>query len=511
MTYDKGRADKAIAFISRLKQSGENRGKPVVLAPYQIDFIQQLFGRVDEEGNRIVTDAFLFLPRRQGKSFLIAALVVYFLFGEGRGKQGMEIYSAATNRDQAGRIFKYVSDIIRQNPHLAKNCRILSQTKKVIVDSLDNEYQSLSSDESSAHSLNCAVVIADELHAWKKRELFDTLHTGFGNRTEYLFCTITTAGANRYSVCYEEYLRAKRAVDAGNPSYLGMFFERKPEQAWDDENTWHECMPALQAGFCKLKTIRDQYEACKHLPARQAVFKQLYLNEWQDSAMKWLDNKRWEACYLPYDEADLYGLECVGAGLDLASTRDISSLVLLFADGDVLKTLSYNWIPGVNAIKRESDDKVPYRHWASLGHITLTDGDIVDYEQIRADINRLNDTFRIRTLAIDPFIAPIFGKQLENDGVQVAFYRQTQKYMNAPCKKLETLLASEPPKIAHNGNEVLKWAVNNVSVEIDSEESIKPSKKKSNDRIDPVVALVMALGVSMNADSQFLERGIITI
>ncbi len=207
--------------------------------------------------------------------------------------------------------------------------------------------------------------------------------------------------------------------------------------------------------------------------------------------------EKWDACgKLPFDPKALEGCECWG-GLDLSTTTDLSALALLFRTAGGYTVLLHFWAPANKARERSRRDRVPYETWAQQGFITLTDGDVIDYDRIRADINRLNQVYHIREIAADRWNATQILTQLQGDGFEVVAFGQGYGSMTAPTKELLTLTVAG--KLAHGGNPVLRWMASVVATEQDAAGNLKPSKRKSTDRIDGIVATVMSLGRAMVA------------
>ncbi|MDB5350520.1 MAG: Terminase [Planctomycetota bacterium] len=510
--------NRVIQFAGNLKLTGDYRGRPFELLPFQEAWFRTIYGTLDHAGFRQYTKSSLFLPRKNGKSSLVSAAGVYHLFGEGIGKGGQEIYSAASNRDQSGRIYKLLKESIQQDPYLNAQVKFRDQTKTIVHKKLDNIFISLASDGGAVHGLNPSVVFADELHAWKvskARDLFSALKTGSGTRREPLFIVLTTVGNDLQSLCHEEYQYAKQVASnpETDPEYLPVIFELPDTEDWRDESNWYKCNPAL-GKFVHIRELRKLYNEAKALPEREASFRQFQLNQWVQGNTKWLPQDRWNELQLDYTHADLEGRSCVGA-LDLAAVHDLASLCLVFDMEDgTYRVINVNWTAGETAKRREKADGVPYVAW-SQSHpdaLRLTPGETTNHETIEKDIIALSKRFKIKLLAIDPDNGVMISQRLTDQKLNVQSYYQSMAYMNAPSKQLERLILEK--RIHHDGNPVLNWSVGNVKVERDAQDRIRPSKKRSNDRIDPVVALVMAIGVSMSepeTESVYKTRDVIFV
>lgn len=500
--------ERACRFIENLSLVGDFSGKPFVLRPWQRDFVHRLFGTLDRNGRRQYRKCFLALPRKQAKTCLCAAIVLYCLLGD--GKHGQEIYSCAATRDQASIIFRYASQMVRHDPYLSKICTIHEYTKRIVVERTNNVYQALSQDAHSSHGRSPAVVIYDELHAAPNRELWDVMNSGMGARSEPLTIAITTAGFDRTSFCFQEWEYALKVRDGviNDPTYLPVLYAADPDDVttWDSEVVWHKAMPAL-GDYCELEFIRNEAAKAKEMPTELNKFLRLYLNIWTQAESRWIARDKWDQCGEPFDAESLIGTTCY-AGLDLSSTTDLSALVLAFPQLDgVLKVLCHFWIPEESAHLRERRDRVPYLTWARQGHLEMTPGDVIDYEFIRTKINELAKMYNIKSVACDPYNATYLATQLQGDGIPIEYFRQGFVSMNEPTKELGRLIIGG--KLRHNSNPILTWMSDNCVADQDAAGNLKLSKSKSREKIDGLVATVMALGMSMTTPQPFAGSGAI--
>jgi phage terminase large subunit-like protein len=252
---------------------------------------------------------------------------------------------------------------------------------------------------------------------------------------------------------------------------------------------WRKANPSFGITINPEQFAEDFREA-RESPAKENSFRRYRLNQWTQQDVRWISLEKWDACSGPL--SDLEGRPCF-AGLDLSSTTDITALVLVFpGDEDRYDVLPFFWVPEEGASNRERRDRVPYLRWIRTGHIEATEGNVVDYDRIRKRINGLGERYHIQEIAIDRWNATQLATQLMGDGVEVVEFGQGYASMNWPCKKLEELVLAG--RIAHAGHPVLRWMAGNVSIETDAADNWKPSKKRSSERIDGIVALVMALG-----------------
>lgn len=313
---------------------------------------------------------------------------------------------------------------------------------------------------------------------------------------------ITTAGYDRKSICWEIWKYAE-SVQAGliqDDTFLPMIYAAGITDDWKSEETWRKSNPNLGVSV-KLDFLRTECARAVEMPAYENTFRQLHLNQWTEQDTRWLRMDHWTQGNSP-SPVVLAGRDCWG-GLDLATTFDTTCLALLFPleDGTYFVEPHF-WIPKENLTQRVRRDKVPYDVWERQGHLHVTEGNVTDFDQVRADINVLAKKYRIRQIAIDRWNATQLAVQLQGDGVEVLGFGQGYGSMSGPAKVLESLVVSG--KLLHAGHPVLAWQAGNVAIQQDHSGNIKPSKQRSTERIDGIVSLVMAIGVhaSQSAASQ---------
>jgi phage terminase large subunit-like protein len=318
--------------------------------------------------------------------------------------------------------------------------------------------------------------------------------TSTGARRQPLIIHITTADFDRPSICNEKYDYACKVRDGiiHDPAFLPVIYEADRDDDWTNPEVWAKANPNLGISV-SLQYLERECRRAQETPSYENTFKRLHLNMKTQQDVRWLGMEAWDACgEEAIEESVLEGQECF-AGLDLSTTTDISAFVLAFQDEEgVLTVLPRFWIPEDSALKRERRDRVPYVDWARQGLIETTPGNVIDYDRIRTHINDIKDRFKITEIAIDRWNATQLATQLQGDGFEVVAFGQGFKDMTAPTKELEKLVMSG--KLRHAGHPVLRWMASNVAVETDAAGNLKPSKKKSTERIDGIVALVMALG-----------------
>jgi len=465
---------------------GELSGQPFILDQWQSDIIEAMFGWKKPDGTRRYQAAYIEIPRKNGKSTLCAGIGLYHLFAD-QTDHGKEVYSCAAEREQASIVFDIASQMVAAEPILRSNSKTFR--KAISVEKTASTYKVLSADAYTKHGLNASMIVFDELHAQQSRDLWDVMSTSTGARVQPLTVAITTAGYDRNSICYEVRNYAERVRDGilEDQSFLPVIYCADDKDDFTKESTWKKANPAYGISIRKEYFEREAMKASE-LPSYENTFRRLHLNQWTEQATRWLPMDRWDEAndFHEFGDRPCYG------GLDLASTTDITALVLVCLDEDGgFDVLPFFWIPSENAHRRERKDKVPYEAWIKQGNVRVTDGDIVDYDQIREDILEICQKFNVREIAVDRWNATQIVTQLEGEDVNMVMFGQGYRSMSAPSKQLEALVMGR--KLHHGGNPVLRWMASNVAIESDPAANIKPSKKKSTEKIDGIVATVMAI------------------
>lgn len=483
-------AEKAVAFVNALTHvKGPNAREPFNLRDWQEPIVRRLFGTLDEHGRRQYRTAGIFLPRKNGKTELAAALALRCLIGE--QEQGGEVYSAAVDRHQASLIFNICAGMVRNDPELSQLCRIVESTKRITFHPTRSEFRSLSADADHNHGLNASCVVADEVHAWPNDKLWNVLKTSSGARTQPLFISISTVGCNKDSLCYRLWDYASKVRDGivEDPTFLPVIFAADEADDWTSEATWHKANPAL-GDFRNLDEMRQSFHEARVMPAQENTFKQLYLNLWVESVSRWITSEAWDACGQAL--RPLYGRDCFGA-LDLAYRNDFAAWSAIFPDDDGSYDLHVHfWIPEEGGHRDLS--AYPLRRWIEDGLITVTPGNSTDFGTIRQYVCEFSQERHVKKVAVDPWNARQLASELIADGIEVEEFAQTLKNFNEPTKAFESLVLAG--KLRHAGNPVLRWMIANVAIEQDASGNYRPSKKKSTEKIDGAVSSIMALALA---------------
>ena len=432
-------------------------------------------------------------------SELAAAVALFLLCAD--GEQRAEVYGCAADRLQAKIVFNVAVDMIKLCPALMKRCKIIESANRILFQPTNSFYQVLSAEVATKHGLNISGVVFDELHTQPNRKLFDVMTKGSGDaRTQPLFFLITTAGDNQESICWEQHQKAVDILEGRkhDSTFYPVIYGADRDDDWTDPKVWYKANPSLGITV-REETVRNACESAKQNPAEENSFRQLRLNQWVKQAVRWMPMEKWDKCDGKVDEMQLMKESLLGrkcyAGLDLSSTSDITALVLVFPPDDPNEgqylVLPFFWIPEETVDLRVKRDHVPYDTWVQMGLVEVTEGNVIHYRHIEKKIEDLGKIYNIAEIAYDRWGATQMSQDLEEMGFTVVPFGQGFRDMSPPTKELMRLVLEG--RIAHGGNRVLRWMMDNVYVRKDPADNIKMDKQKSTEKIDGAVAMVMAL------------------
>ena len=521
MYFSKEKAEQTLRFIQSLKHTkGKWHGVNFTTLPWQEQAVADIFGTLKDSGFRQYNTAYIEIPKKNGKSELGAAIALKMLAAD--GEWAAEVYGCAADRSQASIIFDIAVDMVDQCPPLKKLIKPVLSQKRLVYMPTKSFYQVLSAEAFTKHGLNVHSCIFDELHAQPKRNLYDVMTDGAGDaRTQPLTFIISTAGddADRSSIGWEVH---QMAVDVLNevkkdPTFYSMIYgldkenkriwkgrefevieknikdEKSWRSIWASEDTWSKINPSIDHTIT-MEKVQEQYTRAETNLSKEKNFRWLRLNSWEKVKLhKWISLDFWDLCKGKIDKEKLKGRNCYG-GLDLSSTTDLTSFVLLFPPDDINKkwmVLPFFWVPEDNVEERVRTDKVAYDAWAKQGYMKLTPGNVIDYDFIIKTIEDLANDYNIIQVGYDSWSAMQTAIKLEEKGLEMVEVRQGPKSMSPAMKKIEQIVRSK--ELNHGGQPVLRWNVGNVEVKSDESENIKPVKSKSVERIDGLVAFVNAM------------------
>lgn len=516
-TFDTETATRALQFFPMCLRhvKGHLGGDPFELEPWLQSITANIFGWKRADGTRRFRECFLYVPRKNAKTFWSAGMVLYMMVQD--DEPGAELYSAAADREQASLVYAHAKGMVQQEPELARRIQIYDAVKSLVYHEKGSSYKVLSADAQTKHGFNSHLVVVDELHAHRNGELVEVLKTSMGARRQPLLLYTTTADYARESICNDtlDYARKVRDGIVEDRGFLPVIYEAPKvcmnvdtiAGSWRDKKVWAIANPNLGKSI-SLEFLQAECKRAQEQPSFLNSFLRLYLNIQTQQDMAWLDMEQWRACAGVVNEQDLLGAPC-WAGFDLASTSDLIALVLYFPENDHAVS-SYFWAPEDTIRKRTAKGFTDYQTWQRQGFLRSTPGNVADYDIIRAELYEIAEKFDLQTLALDRWNATEMATQLQGNGLNVVLFGQGFASMSGPSRELERLVASR--QLMHGNNPVLSWCASNVHSEQDAAGNIKPSKAKSSQKIDGIVALCMALGVAMTREvsrgSVYETRGI---
>lgn len=512
--YDKKKADRAVTFIENLCHTkGKWAGTPFWLLPWQEQLIRDIFGIVKPDGNRQFRTAFVEICKKVGKSELAAAVALYLLYAD--NELSAEVYGAAADRQQASIVFDVAKQMVEMSPALMKRSKLMGATKRIVNYGNAGYYQVLSAEVGGKHGFSVSGLVFDEIHTQPNRQLYDVLTKGSSDaRQNPLHFIITTAGNDRHSIAFELHTKAVDILEGRrvDPTFYPVVYGLKDDEDWEDEANWYKVNPSL--GYTvDIERLRDAYREAKQNPADEITFKWLRCNMWVSSTVAWIPDAIYMRGNEPIDMDALAGRDCY-AGLDLSSTGDITALVLIFPPRDEEEKyvlLPYFWIPEETIPRRVKANSVPYDIWEKQGYIMSTEGNVIHYDFIEKFIMDLSEKYHILEIAVDRWNATQMIQNLEGEGFTIVPFGQGFSSMSAPTKEFYRLLMEG--RIIHGGNPVLRWMAGNVVIDTDPAGNIKVTKAKSKEKIDGIVAAIMALDRCIRQEGQsgsvYDERGLL--
>jgi len=449
------------------------------------------------------------MARKNGKTALIACMVLVHLIGPEWVENG-EIYSAANDREQAGQIYKFAAQIVRATPALARKLRCVDSTKTIACYSNGSFYRALSADSGNKHGLNPTFVVFDELAQARSRELYDVLDTSFAARLEPLFVVISTQSND------PEHILSKLIDDglqAADPAIVCDLYA-VPEDADDifDPEIWRKANPAL-GDFRSLADLKSLAAQAERLSSKEPTFRNLYLNQRVSPHSSMISRAEWMACV---GDAALVQGEAVFAGLDLSAVVDLTSLVVVSASERV-RVQSFSWKPGDLLEEHSNRDfgnkSARYTQWHKAGHLLVTPGRSIDPGAIARKVAELSSEYNIIGLAYDRWRIEHLFREFEQigfpvwidnktegstrsrggSGLRLVPWGQGMRDMAPAVDALELEITER--RLVHDSNPVMNWAMGNAIVKSDEGGNRKIDKAKVKFRVDPAVALVMALGL----------------
>jgi phage terminase large subunit-like protein len=492
--FDKKAAERVFDFCSLLYHLPDKRKKVQFMPePWQAAIIYILFGWKKKNGTRRFNYGYIEIPKKNGKTVFASVLASYMLFFD--GEEEAEVYCAATVEKQARICFDKAKRMIEISPALHKRAKVL--TNNVSIQATASKMEPLGRDSDSMEGINPSAAVIDEYHVfkWSNNIVFENIQSASINRLQPLIVIITTSGRDKDLPCYEyralciDILKGiKNQADT-----FAIIYTLDETDDWKDPAVWQKANPNWNVSV-RADRFEDEFKGALNSRTKEVSFKTKNLNLWVDAPTVWIPDEKWMECMHGIKYEDLTGEECY-AGIDLASHIDIIALALFFPNikGHPALRLFF-WIPEDKV--KEKEDRVDYAVWAKQGWITIMPGSIIDVDQVSSDVLRHLTEYKVKGLAYDPYMAHHGVIQnIQKGGFpvdQLDLYAQSLKNMSAPTKEFEKIISSGD--LEHFNNPVMRWMMRNVVILIDTNENIKPDKKRSREKIDGPIASITAIG-----------------
>jgi phage terminase large subunit-like protein len=495
LRWDAAAAEKAIAFFLLLRhykgewgpRPGHLEGDQIRLEPWQMFIVGALFGWKRADGTRRFRSVYVEVAKKNGKTLIAAGIAI--LLGFFDGEAGAEVYSGATKRDQAKLSWLDAVTMVRKNPSLRARIQVNAGSLSDVATA--SFFKPLGQDSDTDQGINVHGAIIDELHVHVDRSLLDNLETAASARRQPVIFKITTAGVKRDSVWAEERADAVAVIEgrATDDSMLALIYTLDEGDDPFDEGVWPKANPNLGISV-NVDFMRQQAEKAKRSPGALAAFLRFRVNVPTAVSTRAIDIDEWDQCG---DEPVIPDGARVYAGLDLASVKDLTALILVHRDTEgFLNAECRFWCPEQGIEQRSRVDGVPYSDWVRDGYLIATPGNVTDYAYVREEAQTTAERLDVGEIGYDRWNASQLVTDLAADGAELVAISQTHAGLAAGWRELEKAVLEH--KLRHGGHPVLRWMAGNVEVETDAAGNQKPSKARSTERIDGIVGLTMAIG-----------------
>lgn len=495
-------------FINHLK--GPKAGQPIEFEPWQIFIISQVYGWKRSDGKRLRRSVYIEVPRKSGKSTLCSVLCLYHLMAD--GEASAEVYSAATSRDQARIVFGDAQAMARNSDNLSNHLTV--NRSAITYLKTNSKFEPLSADAGSLEGRSPSCSIVDELHVHKTPEVYDVLNVASGAREQPLLFSITTAGVNREGICYQVRDYSIKVLEGHieDDTFFSMIYGIDEGDDWRDPESWKKANPnyGVSVQPDDLERLAKQAEES---PSAETNFKTKRLNVWCNTNSAWLSMTSWDACNAERPPLSYWHGKPCYVGLDLASVSDFACVAYLFQENGIIYPYVSSYLPMDTIEEKAGTMGDKYREWVQQGHITATDGAVTDLNYIRDELMKSFEKFQIKQVAFDPYGALGLVTELMDHGLPMVKFPQNITSMSDPSKELEKAILDK--KLAHGNDPVIRWMAANCVIYTDPNDNIKVKKEAVANKIDGVIAIIMALGrMKLNGGLQpspYETRGIRTL
>ena len=465
--------------------------KPIRLEDWQCFFLCSIYGWVSKDtGKRRFRKARLYCARKQGKSTLASPVGLFMLAAD--GEPGAEVYSGATSEKQAWEVFGPAKQMASKVPAFLSRFGVTVNAKSLVRIGDMSKFEPIIGKPGDGSSPHCSII--DEYHEHQTDDALATMETGMGAREQPLSFVISTAGDNLAGPCREDWQECQKILEGTieDERTFALIYAADPDIDWTSETALRQANPNYDVSVSG-EFLQAQLNEAINNPRKQGHFKTKHLNIWVQARDAYINMQRWAECAADgISIHDMRGRRC-WMGLDLASKVDIAALELLFElDGGKYARFGRYYLPEETV---ELPENQHYRKWRDMGLLTVTDGNIIDFNVIRDDVVSLASEYGVSAVGYDPHQATMLVTQLQDEGVPVVEFRPTVLNFSEPMKQVEALIRDR--KLLHDGDEVMTWSMSNVVAKLDAKDNVYPRKEREQNKIDPFVALCMAMGLAM--------------
>jgi len=512
--YDADAANRCIKFFGFLKHlKGPLADKPIELADWQIFIVSQLYGWMrSSDGYRRYRTAYIEVPRKSGKSTFCSGLALYGLIAD--RESAAEVYAAATTRDQSRIVHGDAQQMVKKSPDLLQHLTV--HRSAILHNDSGSKFEPLSSEAGSLEGRNPSFSVVDELHVHKTSEIWDVLNVASGARAQPIIFAITTAGTNREGICFElrEYCMKiiDPYLDVHDDTFFAAIWTIDTDDDWRDPEVWKKANPSYGISVFPDDLERMSMQAMES-PTAETNFRTKRLNQWMSSSSAWINSQDWNNSAGIRPPIEKFAGKPCYIGLDLASVSDFASMALIFVEDGKLYPYVQHYLPEDTVANATGYIGAKYREWTNAGYITTTEGNITDLSYIEEDVLTAMGTYNVREIAYDAYGATQLSASLIEKGAPMVKFAQGIMSMSDPSKELEKAVKAK--NLVHGGDPVLTWMLSNCVLYIDPNDNIKIKKDGEKNKIDGVIALVMALGrLKVNGGLElgvYRNRGIRTL
>lgn len=506
--FDSGAGDKVCWFIEHLTHvKGELAGQFIHLEPWQVFILHTAFSWKTKEGNRRFRRVYIEVPRGNGKSSLSSGVALYCLCAD--REPGAEVYSFATTRDQAKIVFGDAKVMADQNPKLRNAFSLQVLANALYVPKTNSTFQAKSAEGSNLDGLNTHLAVIDELHAHKTRAVYDVVETSLGKRRNSLMWVITTAGFDKTGICYEVRSMVTKVLNGSvkDETQFGIVYSIDKNDDWTTDAALEKANPNWGVSV-RPEVVGSLQRKAMTMSSAVNNFLTKHLNVWVNADSAWMDMRKWEEC-ADHSLAieDFEGQPCF-IGLDLASKIDICAKVLVFPRQDEDGKIHYYVFPSFWLPRRaiESERNSQYSGWERSGLLNVSEGETTDFRAVKESILEDCSRFDVQEVDFDPWQAAQLSKELEDEGVVMVEVSQTVKNMSDPMKTLQACVYDGT--LHHDGGTVMTWMMSNVVAHSDAKDNIYPRKEFPENKIDGVVALIMAINRAQGSNTDVTDANL---